>query len=120
MEPVLLLCREVKAFPSFQLQGFSPKPKVEPSPEHKTELLSLMGLLLRRRLPFSEGQENRLQPPIRRTRDQKLKPLDLFFLNRHPILLPVDDLFLRGLPEEIRDILVHGLQDLGQAVQGDG
>jgi len=120
MEPMLLLCRKVKTFSFLQFQNLSPKTEVDPSPKDKTELLPLMGLLFRRRLPFPKGEEDGFQPSVRRTRDQELKLLDFLFLNGHPIFLAVDDLFFRGLPEEIGDILVQGIEELDQAVQGDG
>ena len=120
MEPMLLLCGKVKALPFFQLQDLSSEPQINPSPENQTEFLPRMGLLLRRRFSFSKSQEDGFQPPIRRTRDQELEFLDLLLLNRHPVRLPVDDLLFRSSPEEIRDILVQGLQDLKETVKGDG
>ena len=120
MEPMLLLCRKVKTFPSFQLQNLSPETKADPSPEDVTELLPLMRPLFRRRLPFPEGQEDGLQPPIRRTGDEKLEFLNSLLFDGYPVLLPVNDLLLRGRLEEVGDVFVQGSEDLDQAVQGDG
>ncbi len=119
MNPMLLLCRKVKAFPFFQLQNLSPETKVDSSPENITELLPFMGLLFRRRLPLPEGQEDGFHPPIRRTGDQKFEFVNLLLFNTHPVLLPVNDLLLRGLLEEVGDVFVQGPEDLDQTVQGD-
>ena len=120
MEPMLLLCRKVKTFPSFQLQNLSPEAEVNPSPEDVTELLSFMRFLFWRRLPFPKGEKNGLQPTIRRTGNQKFEFVNALLFNAYPVLLPINDLFLRGFLEEVGDVFIQGPEDLDQAVQGDG
>jgi len=120
MKPMLLLCRKVKAFPFFQLQNLSPETKVDSSAENVPELLPFMGLLFRRRLPLPEGQEDGFHPPIRRTGDQKLEFVNFLLFDAHPVLLPVNDLLLCGLLEEVGNVFVQGSEDLDQTVQGDG
>jgi hypothetical protein len=120
MEPVLLLRRKVKAFPFFQLQNLSPETKVNPAPEDEAELLPFVGLLFGRGLPFSESQEDRFQPPIRRTWNQELEFFDLLFLNGNPVFLLIDNLLFRGFPEKIGDILVEGLENLKEAIERNG
>ena len=46
--------------------------------------------------------------------------MNSLLFDTYPILLPVNDLFLRGLLEKVGNVLIQGLKDLDQTVQGDG
>jgi len=120
LKPVFLFSREVETFPPFELLHFLPETEIDPPLEDQSELLPLVGLLRRARLPFAKSEEDGLETPVGRSRNEKLESLNLLLLDGDPVRLPVDDLLFRCFPEEVGDILVQGIQDLDQAVQGNG